>query len=110
MSVTWEIKDLVRQDIGSHKDVITYVKWYAMKEDGEYSGYTSGYTMLVDDEEDVGSSFTEFDKLTKDKVISLLKEKLGTEEVTAYEKQVTDQIAREKSTPVIKNGLPSSWS
>ena len=109
MSVIWEIKDLVRQDIGDKKDVITYVKWSARKEDGEYNGYTSGYTMLVDDEEDIGSSFTEFEKLTKDNVIDLLKAKLGNTEVTAYEKQVTDQIEREKSTPTIKNGVPTSW-
>ena len=109
MSVIWDIKYLVIQDIGDKKDVITYVKWYAMKEDGEYSGYTSGYTMLVHDEQDIGSSFTEFEKLTKDNVIDLLKAKLGNTEVTAYEKQVTDQIAKEKSTPTIKNGVPSSW-
>ena len=109
MSVTWDIKDLVRQDIGSNKDVITYVKWFAMKEDGDYNGYTSGYTMLVYDEEDIGSSFTEFDKLTKDNVITFLKAKLGNTEVAAYEKQVTDQIAKEKSTQTIKNGVPSSW-
>lgn len=109
MSVIWDIKDLVRQDIGDKQDVITYVKWSAMKEDGEYSGYTSGYTMLVHDEQDIGSSFTEFNDLTKDNVINLLKAKLGDAEVTAYEKQVTDQIAKEKSTPTIKNGVPSSW-
>ena len=109
MSVIWEIKDLVRQDIGDKKDVITYVKWSARKDDGEYNGYTSGYTMLVDDEQDIGSSFTEFNDLTKDNVIDLLKAKLGATEVAAYEKQVTDQIAREKSTPTIRNGVPSSW-
>ena len=102
MSVIWDIKDLVRQDIGGKKDVITHVKWYAMKEDGEYSGYTSGYTMLVYDEQDIGSSFTKFNKLKKENVIDFLKSKLGNA-------QVTDQITREKSTPKIKNGVPASW-
>tara|TARA_Y100000114_G_scaffold82497_1_gene76182 strand:+ start:4569 stop:4883 length:315 start_codon:yes stop_codon:yes gene_type:complete len=104
MAVTW---DVVSYDgtktVGSLSDVITTVHWTASDTDGDHTGSSYGSVGLA--EADAGS-FIALASVTKDNLIAWAKAAIGTDEVTAIETSIAEQITESK-TPTVFSGVPS---
>jgi hypothetical protein len=53
-----------------------------------------------------GAVFTPYENLTKEQVIGWVKNALGEEQVTSYEKNVEKQIESARNPTVVKPALP----
>ncbi len=103
MAVTWDIASLdATKTEGSLSDVIKTVHWTASDSDGDHKGYSYGSVALKEAD---SSSFIAYKDVTKDNVIAWVKALLGTDEVTAIEKALEDEIAL-INTPVTQTGKP----
>ena len=103
MAVTWDITALdATKTVGSLSDVVTTVHWTASDSDGDHTGYAYGTVGLA--EADSGS-FTAYADITKDNAIAWAKAALGTDEVTAIETGIAEQITESK-TPTTTSGVP----
>jgi len=103
MAVTWDVICLdATKTVGSLSDVVTKVHWTASDADGDHTGYSYGSVKLA--EADSGS-FTAYADITKDNAIAWAKAALGSDEVTAIETRIANQITKSK-TPTKTSGVP----
>jgi len=103
MAVTWDVAALdATKTIGSLSDVVTTVHWTASDADGDHTGSAYGSVGLA--EADSGS-FTAYADITKANAIAWAKAALGSDEVTAIETGIANQIAESK-TPTKTSGVP----
>jgi hypothetical protein len=91
---TWIVNKMTR--VATDGFVVT-VDWTAREQDGSYTASTSGTTGLSQ-----GDSFTPYEDLTQDQVISWVK---AVVDVPTIETNLANEIARQK-TPVVLNGVP----
>ena len=102
MAVTW---DVVSYDgtktVGSLSDVITTVHWTANDADGDHTGSSYGSVGLAAAD---SGSFTAYADITKDNAIAWAKAALGSDEVTAIETRIANQISESK-TPTTFSGV-----
>ena len=111
MAVTWDVAALdATKTVGSLSDVVITVHWTAY--DSETVG--SGDTAVVHSGSAYGSiglaaadssSFTPYADITKDNAIAWAKAAIGSDEVTAIETGIANQIAESK-TPTVTSGVP----
>ena len=105
MAVTWDIAALdATKNIGSLSDVVTTVHWTASDADGDHVGSSYGSVNLADAD---SSSFTAYADITKDNAIAWAKAAIGSDEVTAIETSIANQISESKA-PTKTSGVP--WS
>ena len=103
MAVTWKITALdSTKTIGSLSDVVTSIHWEASDADGDHIGYRFGEVTLSEAD---SASFTAYADITKDDAISWVKAALGSDEVTAIERNIASQIS-ELKTPSKTSGVP----
>ncbi len=91
---TWIVNQMTR--VATDGFVVT-VDWTASEQDGPYTASTSGTTGL-----NQGDSFTPYEDLTQDQVISWVK---AIVDVNAIEANLANEIALQKN-PVVLNGVP----
>jgi hypothetical protein len=84
-------------------NVVFQVHWNLTASDGEYTGYVYGSVRVMIEE---GTVFTPYENLTKEQVIGWVKNALGEEQVTSYEKNVEKQIESARNPTVVKPALP----
>lgn len=98
---TWKIEQM---DRNASDGLVTVVHWRvnATETVGEHTYYSSVYGALSLTR---GDTFIAYDSLTEANVIDWVKNTLGTEQVTAYENSLSDQIASQKN-PVTLTGKP----
>jgi len=111
MTVTWDIAALdATKTVGSLSDVVTCVHWTASDSETVGSGDSavvhsgSAYGTVGLAEADSGS-FTAYADITKDNAIAWAKAALGSDEVTAIETGIAEQITESKS-PTKTSGVP----
>ena len=103
MAVTWDVVALdATKTVGSLSDVVTTVHWTASDADGDHTGYSYGSVGLA--EADTGS-FTAYADITKANAIAWAKAAIGSDEVTAIETGIANQITESK-TPTKTSGVP----
>ena len=103
MAVTWDVVSLdATKTVGSLSDVVTTVHWTASDADGDHTGSAYGSVGLA--EADSGS-FTPYADITKENAIAWAKAALGSDEVTAIETGIANQITESK-TPTKTSGVP----
>ena len=111
MAVTWDIATLdTTKTVGSLSDVVTCVHWTVRDSETvgsgdsavEHYGYAYGSVELAEAD---SSSFTPYADITKDDAIAWAKAVIGSDEVTAIETRVAEQIAESK-TPTVTTGVP----
>ena len=103
MAVTWDVVALDKtKTVGSLSDVVTTVHWTASDADGDHTGYSYGSVGLS--EADSGS-FTAYADITKANAIAWAKAAIGSDEVTAIETGIANQITESK-TPTKTSGVP----
>ena len=103
MAVTWDVVALdATKTVGSLSDVVTNVHWTASDSDGEHSGSSYGSVELAAAD---SGSFTAYKDITKDNAIAWVKAALGSDEVTAIETRIAEQITESKS-PTVSSGVP----
>ena len=112
MAVSWGIAALdATKTVGSLSDVVTAVHWTAS--DSETVG--SGDSAVVHTGSAYGSvglaaadssSFIALGSVTKDNLIAWAKAALGSDEVTAIETRITNQVSESK-TPTTFSCVPS---
>lgn len=106
---TWTIEQLERE---TETGLVTTVHWRVTATEtsgtGEtaqtYSATTYGSLGLT-----AGDTVIPFADLTKTQVVSWVKDKLGTEAVTATETSLAQQIADQKA-PKSTAGFPATWN
>ena len=107
MAVTWGVVCLdSTKTVGSLSDVVTNVHWTASDSEtvGEdtYTGNAYGSVGLAEAD---SSSFTAYGDIKESDAIAWAKAAIGTDEVTAIEKRIADQITEAK-TPTTTSGVP----
>ncbi len=111
MAGTWNVASLDATTIvGSLSDVVTTVHWTASDSETVGSGDSavvhsgSAYGSVGLAEADSGS-FTAYADITKTNAIAWAKARLGSDEVTAIETGIANQITASK-TPTTTSGVP----
>ena len=111
MAATWSIVNLDRAvSLDSKKDVVTTVHWEVTDSEDVGSGddavtHTARrYGSVSLDTSDL-SSFTAYSDIKESDAIAWVKEALGEDQVTVYEKSIADQITESK-TPTTGTGRP----
>ena len=111
MAVTWNVISLdATKTVGSLSDVVTTVHWTANDSETVGSGDSavvhsgSSYGAVGLAEADSGS-FTAYADITKDNAIAWAKAAIGSDEVTAIETGIAEQITESK-TPTKTSGVP----
>ena len=111
MAVTWDVAALdATKTVGSLSDVVTTVHWTASDSETVGSGDSavlhtgSAYGSIGLAEADSGS-FTAYADITKANAIAWAKAALGSDEVTAIETGIANQITESK-TPTRTSGVP----
>ena len=111
MAVTWNIAALdATKTVGSLSDVVTTIHWTASDSETVGSGDSavvhsgSAYGCIGLSEADSGS-FIAYADITKDDAIAWAKAALGSDEVTAIETGIANQILESK-TPTRTAGVP----
>mgnify|MGYP003129704571 CR=1 FL=1 len=111
MAVTWDVVSLdATKTVGSLSDVVSTVHWTASDSETVGSGdsavvhYGSAYGSIALAAAD-SSSFTAYADITKDNAIAWAKAALGSDEVTAIETGIANQILESK-TPTRTAGVP----
>ena len=103
MAVTWNIVGLdATKTVGSLSDVVTIIHWNVSDEDSGHRGYTYGAVGLAAADSE---SFTAYADITKDNAIAWAKAAIGSDEVTAIETGIANQITESK-TPTKTAGVP----
>ena len=107
MAVTWNVVSLdSTKTVGSLSDVVTSVHWTASDSEtvGEdtYTGSSYGSVSLAEAD---SSSFTAYADIKESDAVAWVKAKLGTDQVTAVETSVANQITEAK-TPTVTTGVP----
>ena len=103
MAVTWDVAALdATKTIGSLSDVVTCIHWRASDTDGDHEGSAYGTVGLAAAD---SKSFTAYADITKDNAIAWAKSALGSDEVTAIETGIANQISESKS-PTKTSGVP----
>ena len=103
MAVTWNVLSLdATKTVGNLSNVVTTIHWRASDVDGDHTGSAYGTVGLA--APDTGS-FTAYADITKDNAIAWAKAALGSDEVTAIEKNIANQISESKS-PTVTSGVP----
>ena len=103
MAVTWDVAALdATKTIGSLSDVVTCIHWRASDTDGDHTGSAYGTVGLAAPD---SKSFTAYADITKDNAIAWAKSALGSDEVTAIETGIANQISESKS-PTKTSGVP----
>jgi hypothetical protein len=109
MTITWNIEQMDRQ---TSDGLVTTVHWRANATEIVGTGdaaVTYGATSYGSVGLSAGETIVPFADLTKEMVISWVKDKLGAETVTATESGLTAQIESQKA-PVMVSGLPEAWT
>ena len=103
MAVTWNVVSLdATKTVGSLSDVVTNIHWTAIEVDGDHIGECYGSVGLAEAD---SKSFTAYKDITKDNAIAWAKAALGSDEVTAIETGIANQITESK-TPTKTSGVP----
>ena len=114
MAVTWDVVSLdSTKTVGSLSDVVTTVHWIAKNSETVGSGDSTSvhtghrYGSIELAAADSGS-FTAYAEITKDNAIAWAKAAIGSDEVTAIETSIAEQITESKN-PTVSSGVPSAW-
>ena len=107
MAVTWNVVSLdSTKTVGSLSDVVTTIHWTASESEtvGEdtYSGSLYGSVGIAEAD---SSSFTAYSDIKESDAIAWAKAAIGTDEVTAIETSIANQITKAK-TPTTSSGVP----
>ena len=107
MAVTWKVVALdSTKTVGSLSDVVTNAHWVAYDNetvDGKsHDGSRFGYVPLADPD---SGSFIAYKDITSENAIAWVKNALGSDEVTAIETSIADQITESKA-PTRSSGVP----
>ena len=104
MAVTWTIASMDRDITQDGKaNVVTTIHWRASDTDSDGNSGSSYGSVGVT----LGSqSFIAYADITHDKALEWCKDALGTDEVTAIETSIANQIT-EMKTPTVASGV--SW-
>ena len=111
MAVTWNVVSYDgEKTVGSLSDVVVTVHWTASDSEtvgsGDsavvHSGYRYGAVRLADAD---SSSFIALGSVTKDNLIEWAKAAIGSDEVTAIETKIAEEITESK-TPTRFSGVP----
>ena len=103
MAVTWTIPTMDRDITQDGKsDVITTIHWRASETDSDGNTGSSYGSVSVT----LGKDFIAYADIKESDAIQWAKDALGTDEVTAIETSIANQIA-EMKTPTIASGV--SW-
>ena len=111
MAVTWNVVSLdATKTVGSLSDVVTTIHWTASDSETvgsgdsavEHSGSSYGAIGLAEAD---SKSFTAYADITKDNAIAWAKAAIGSDEVTAIETGIANQITESK-TPTKTSGVP----
>lgn len=86
-----------------YNNVVFTVHWRLDGVEGEYSGGVYGSVGLTLNPE---NTFKPYEELTKDEVISWVKDVLGVEQVTSYETSVSEQINSQITPTSVTMPLP----
>lgn len=105
VTYTWVIEQMscYPQSEGQ-TDVVFTVAWRLNGTDGTYNGTVYGSVGLTPYQ--AGEPFTPYASLTQTQVIGWVQSALGPEQVTAYEENVSQQIANQINPPVVNPPLP----
>ena len=107
MAVTWSVASLdSTKTVGSLSDVVNTVHWTATDSEtvgsDTYTGSSYGSVGLAEAD---SSSFTAYADIKESDAVAWVKAKLGTDQVTAVETSVANQITEAK-TPTVTTGVP----
>lgn len=103
-TISWNIVQLdCYPQYESQSDVVFNVHWEVVSSEDKYYGRCYG---SIGVELDPESPFTPYDQLTKDQVIGWVKNTMGEEKVASLEATVSQQIADQKSPPIVAPNLP----
>ena len=103
-NMNWNINQLdCYPEVDGETDVIFTAHWDLTATDGEYSGRVYGSVGITHDAE---APFIPYNELTKELVVSWVKEALGEETVAATEANVLQQLEDQKNPKVISPALP----
>ena len=101
---TWNIVQMdTYPEYDGQPNVVFTIHWNLLGTNGTHQGSVYGSTGLTLNKD---AAFISYDDLTQDQVIGWVKSALGEEQVTAYEKSVTDQINEQMTPKVIAPPLP----
>jgi hypothetical protein len=104
VTYTWNVVQMdAYPQYHDETNVVFQVHWNLTATDGEYTGYVYGAVRVMIEE---GAVFTPYENLTKEQVIGWVKNALGEEQVTSYEKNVEKQIESARNPTVVKPALP----
>ena len=104
MEIKWEIIDAEREISTGKVLTVTYL---AIAQEDKYRFQKFGVVTL--DEPKSAKNMVKFENLTKEVIQGWVKDKLGAEEVTKIEEDITSKVLAEKAKEVAKtkeNGLP----
>ena len=104
MAVTWTIPSMDRDIIqGDKADVVTTIHWTASETDSDGNSGSSYGSVSVT----LGSgAFVAYADISEDVAIGWAKDALGSDQVTAIEADIANQIT-EMKTPTVASGV--SW-
>ncbi|MAO20059.1 MAG: hypothetical protein CMJ25_04835 [Phycisphaerae bacterium] len=97
---TWQV---VNMEHNTADGGVVVVHWDVTEVDGDYSARRYGSVGLEYDASDAG--FIPYADLTEATVIPWVKDSMGSDEVTAIETKLTDDIAAQKA-PAQESGVP----
>lgn len=104
ISYEWKIEQMeAYPEKDGFSDVVFTVHWRVNAADGNYSATSYG---SVGVQLDTTQNFTPYNQLTKEQVVSWVKDALGTEQVTQIESGLEGQIENLKNPPVVRPELP----
>lgn len=109
-TITWKVGTMeCYPTYQQEKDVVFTVHWDCLGAETvnniTYNGRVYGATAVTFNS---GSSFTPYDKLTQEQVLSWVWDAIGTEQKTSYENNVQTQINNQINPPVVI--LPLPWA
>ncbi len=104
MAVTWTISNMDRSiKLDEKNDVVTTIHWTASETDSDGNTGSSYGSVGVT----LGSgAFVAYADITHDKALEWCKDALGSDQVTAIETSIANQIT-EMKTPTVASGV--SW-
>lgn len=90
----WAIDSIVTKNTTDKENIVVYVSYQILGEDGEFSSIKRGVAPLTDVKE--GDDFILFTELTEDIVVTWVKNILGVEEIAKLEKELLNEVEAQK--------------
>jgi hypothetical protein len=104
MTLTWKIESLnCKPSFDGKTNVVEIIHWRLNGVDGDLSASVYGSVGVTYKD---STSFTEYNNLTEEQLVSWVKDNLEEEQVTDYENGVTSQLELLKNPVVVNPPLP----